>query len=126
MKRMWIGILLLAAALAVGIWSAGKMEGTHLEISRQLRQAEELAAEGDWDGALSFAARAEGRWRAERPATAALIAHEHMDDVEKEFAQLRIYAGAGDRLSFCVTCAELASRLEALGESHSFTLGNLL
>lgn len=126
MKRMWIGVILLAAVLAASLWSGGRMERVHMQTARHLTQAEEAAARGQWTDVRSFTAWAESIWRKEQLFTAAFAEHEHMDNIEGLFAQLRTYAGAEDALSFRVICACLVSQLEALSESHSFSPGNIL
>ena len=126
MKRMWIGVGLLAAVLIVGIWTMGQLEQIHQNAAKDLENAAENALEGDWNMALALAARAEKNWGKKRTLTAALSDHAPMENAESLFAQLKISAKLRNEESFATLCSCLASQLKALGESQSFNLRNLL
>jgi hypothetical protein len=49
-----------------------------------------------------------------------------MEEIDSQFAQLNVYAGAGERLSFAAICAQLASALEAMGDAHALNWWNLM
>lgn len=126
MKRMWIGVGLLAAVLISGIWASGQMEKIHQEMAKDLNRAAQCAMDEDWDMAGALFARAEKNWEKKRTLTAAFSDHGPIENVDSLFAQLEISAWAENEESFATACACLASQLEALGESHRFTLWNLL
>ena len=126
MKRMWIGVGLLAAVLIIGIWASNRMEEVHQEIAKDLDRAAQCALKEDWDKALALSARAEKTWEKNRVLTAIFSDHAPIENAESLFAQLKISAQAESVESFATACAALASQLEALGESHRFTLWNLL
>ena len=126
MKRMWIGVGLLAAVLISGIWVAGQMREIHQEMAKDLNRAAACVLDEDWDMATALAARAEKDWSKKRPLTASFADHEPLEDIDALFAQLAVYSRLRDKAAYSSICADLASQLEALGESHRFTFWNLL
>jgi len=126
MKRMWIGVGLLAAVLIVGIWAANRMEEIHQEIARDLDRAAQSALKEDWDMAGALFTRAEKTWNKKRTLTSIFSDHAPIEEAESLFAQLRISAQAENGESFATACACLSSQLKAMGESQSFNLRNLL
>lgn len=124
MKRIWFGAALLGALLVLGIFSAALMEETHLTQASQLERAAELAASGNWQGAESAFSEAKTIWEKRSAIISGLSDHEPMDQIEGCFAQLEVFLGTRDPVSFCGSCRYLAKQLEALGKSHSFNLQN--
>lgn len=125
MKRIWFGAALLVVLLLLGLGSGAWMKQTHQPISKDLIRASELALEGNWKGAENFTGAARREWDKQQLLTAALSDHEPMDQIDGMFAQLEIFAGTGDAAAYSSTCRYLASRLDALGRSHSFNFQNL-
>ena len=126
MRRMWIGIGLLALVLVGGIWASEWMGNTHEEMARDLDRAAELAMTDRWEEAVLKLIRAEEKWQKKRPVTAAFADHEPLEEIDGLFARLKIFAAGEKRTDFSAACAHLARQLEALGDSHSFSLSNLL
>ena len=125
MNRIWFGAVLLAVLLLLGLGSDALMKQTHHPISNDLLRASELALEGNWKSAENFTAAARREWDKKQLLTAMFSDHTPMDQIEGMFAQLEVFAGTGDAVSYSSTCRYLASRLEALGRSHSFNFQNL-
>lgn len=126
MKRIWIGIGLLAALLLSGLWISEAMEDAHLPAARDLDQAAELALEDEWGKAEALTKRARENWEKNWHATAAIADHEPMDAIDALFAELKVYAAAEDEVSYSGTCAHLASLLEAMGKCHGCNWWNLM
>ena len=126
MKRIWLGIGLLAGLLAMGLLVTEHMEDTHLAVSRELERASRLALAEDWTGAERAMGKARGLWEKKRHFTAAFADHEPMDGIDALFAELKIYAAARDGEAYGAGAANLARQLEALGSSHSLNWWNLL
>lgn len=126
MKRIWIGIGLLAALLAVGLWLGEFMEDAHQPGAKDLNRAAALALEEDWDTAEALAKRAGENWQKKWRVTASVADHEPMDEIDALFAELKIYARARDEAQFSATCAHLASLLDAMGESHGCYWWNMM
>ena len=125
MKRLWIGIGIMAAMLLSGILTPAILEKSHTPVVEDLSRAAELAEAENWEGASRFCRRAEEQWKKTRPVTASFTDHEPMEEIDALFEQLKVYTRAGDRVAYCSTCAYLKSQLEALGDYHDLTLWNL-
>lgn len=126
MNRIWFGAALLAVLLVLGFGSSAFMERIYTAQAKDLTRAAELALEGNWAGAENFAGAARREWDKRRPITAALSEHGPIDQAEGLFAQLEAFAKAKDAALYSSACLQLASQLEALGQSHSLNLQNLL
>lgn len=126
MKRIWIGAALLVLMLVSGILVAEFMERSHSPNAEDLNQAAALAMDGSWNKAEALAAKARKNWAKTRALTAAFVDHEPMEEIEGLFAKIDVCAAERNRLDFSSTCAYLARLMEALGESHSLNLRNLM
>ena len=126
MKRIWIGIVLLALLMGTGFWISRFMEETHAQVAQDISRAGELALSGQWEDARALAKRGQDRWEEKWPVTAAAADHEPMDEIDALFAQLKVYAAAEDPIGYGALCAHLASLLEAVSQSHSCSWWNLM
>lgn len=126
MKRMWIGAALLGLLLASGLLVTGFMEETHGPSARDLDRAAALALEEDWGKARALTAKVRKNWDKARGLTAAFVDHEPMEEIEGLFSKIDACGNAGDRVGFSANCAFLARMMEALGESHSLSIRNLM
>ena len=126
MKRFWIGLCVLTLLLTLGLGVAAFMEWAHRPISRQLEQASQAALQGDWEAGVRYAGEAQARWDAWGDFTAAFADHTVLEEAEGLFAQIRVYADAGDPVSFAAACAHLSRLTKAIAESHWPKWQNLL
>lgn len=126
MKRLWIGVSLLAAILVLSLLVAGFMERPHMAAARDLRQAADLAAEENWTGAGELFHRAQTIWESRQKLTASLADHEPMDEVQGLFLRLAYYHRQEEATEFGAACLELAALLEAIANVHRFSLTNFL
>ena len=126
MGRLWLGIGLMMALLALGLWTASAMAELHGPISQTLEEAAAQSLSGDLEGGVMLARKAKARWEENWRRTAAVSDHTPMDEIDGLFAQVESYAAAGQALEFAAHCARLAQRIEAVGDAHKFTWWNLL
>lgn len=126
MKRMWIGAVLLVLLLVAGILVGEFMERTHCPDARILERAAARAMAGDWVGARQLSGSAEAGWLKRWRLTAAVVDHNELETVDSLFSELEIYAVSQDQPHYSATCVSLASLLEAIGRTHSFSWWNLL
>lgn len=126
MKRIWIGIGLLIALLAAGLWVSESMEEAHLPGAKELRKASQLALEEQWPQAEALTKQARSKWEEKWHVTASFADHEPMDEIDALFAELKTYAAVRDEAAYSGTCAYLAELLEAMGHAQSFSWWNLL
>ena len=58
--------------------------------------------------------------------TAAFADHNPMDDTERLFREMLVYAETGEDPHFAACCSELSAMLKATYETHGFSLKNIL
>lgn len=126
MKRLWLGIGILAVLLAVSIAVTAGMDRIHDSIAEDLEAAQDAAASEDWEKAAGLADAAARKWQQWRRLTASVADHGPMDEVDVLFAALLAYADDREEAEFAAACAQLAVRTRAMGDSHALTWWNLL
>ena len=126
MKRIWIGIILLALLLIAGLGISNFMTRSHSPVAQDIRRAGELAREDQWASARAYAKRGQDQWKKKWPVTAAFADHEPMDEIDALFAQLETFAAAKEKTAYSALCAHLASLLEAVSQSHRLNWWNLM
>lgn len=123
MKRLWIGITVLAVLLASGWAAAFFMERCHTPIRDDLTRA---AQADPFDMAVSLAHDAHTGWLHCRDFTAAFADHSVLEEIDALFGEIEVYAAARDTISFSAACAHLSELVEAVAESHRPMWQNLL
>ena len=126
MKRSWIGLALLILLLAGGLLATGYMDRCHSGTAQLLTEAQLQARQGNWEQAVQLARLADQKWQESWRVSAAFADHEPMEEIDSRFAQLIIYAGAGEKLSFAALCTQIASDLNAMADSQALNWWNLL
>lgn len=126
MKRLWIGVAILAALLGSGIGTTIFAVRTHGDISQKLEQASEAALRGKWDEACTLSLEAKKKWEAMRHGTAAIADHEPMEEIDDLFSQMEIYLLTRQQVPFSTCCASLSVLTNAIGESHAINWWSLL
>lgn len=126
MNRTLIGVLLLIALPVTGIFSSLGMTRWNGEIAGQLDTAARLALEKDPESASQTLLDAQTRWQELWSANAAFTDHAPLEQIDAGFAQLRIYAQAGEAVAFAAVCAQLAQQIRAIGEAGSASWRNIL
>ncbi len=126
MKRGWIGLGLLLVLLAGSIAVTCAMDSQHAPMARDLEAASDLALAGEWEKASALAEKTRAEWEEKWNFDAAFADHEPMEAIDGLFAQADVYARTREEISFAAVCAELARRLEAMGDAHGLTWWNLL
>jgi len=79
MRRLWIGVGFLIAMLAVAILLTVLFDRIHTPLSEDLRQASQLAMEGDWEKATALTGQARADWSKYRELIAAVADHEPLE-----------------------------------------------
>ncbi len=126
MKRLWLGIGILAAVLALGLGLTFGMDAIHSQISDGMTQAAQAALGEDWDTAQAQAGNAQQSWERWRHFVAAFADHEPLEEMDRLFAELSVYRAQGLVPEYAAVCLCLARQAEAIGESHSFNWWHLL
>ena len=126
MERRFIlglGILLFVLAFAIAV-SLG-MKAIHAPGEEALAHAAQLSLTGDMEQAVSLAGEAYSRWQKYRSITAAFADHSPMDDTERLFQEMLVYAQSREIPHFAASCTQLSAMLKAIYETHSFSVKNI-
>ena len=83
-------------------------------------------ASGDMEQAVPLAQDAYTRWQKYRSITAAFADHNPMDDTERLFREMMVYAETDEVPHFAACCTQLSAMLKATYETHGFSLKNIL
>ena len=126
MSRGWLGAGILLLFLVLGLVVMAAMDSAHLATGQMLEQAADKSLDGDMEGATTLAMAAKVRWERQHHSTAAVADHNPMDDVDRLFAQMEVYAQAQEAPHFAACCTELAYLLQATADAHRFSWWNLL
>lgn len=126
MKRLWLGVALMAVLLVSGFWVGTFMNSTGTAIAGTLDSAAEAALSGDWQAADDWVKDAHTKWDELWHKVASVADHAPMDEIDSLFAQLKIYTAAQDRWEFAAYCQRISQLVLAVGEAHSFNWWNLL
>ncbi len=126
MKRLWLGIVLLAALLAASLAVQVITNRIHNPISKDLEQAADAALSGDWAEADRLYHRSQDAWQRHHSATASLADHSPMDELDMLFAELQVFAREQEAVHFAATCRSAAQMAQAMAQAHSLTWWNFL
>ncbi len=126
MKRMWIGIGLLAVVLIGGVWSGKRMMNTHLPCAEDLEHAAACAMAEDWGSAGALAEKARDTWQQNRKISASVTDHEPMDEIDAIFEELEVYRAREETAAYSAGCMYLAEQLRDLGNSFRLSWWNIL
>jgi hypothetical protein len=125
-KKLWLGLGLLAALLALGLGSLGMLAARSARAGAVLAQAAEAAGEGDMARAADLAARAQALWQGDLPAVDAVTSHEETDEICRALAELRSLGRSGKREEFLALCARLEVMAAHLAEMERPRWYNIL
>ena len=125
-RRLLLGIVILVLVLSLSIGTAFGMRAIHKPGEEALTQAAEIAVSGNLTVALPLALAAFDRWQKFRNITAAFADHTPMDDTERLFREMLVYAETGEAPHFAACCSQLSAMLRATYETHGFSIKNIL
>ena len=125
-RRFLLGLTILILVLAFAIGTAVGIKAIHAPSEAALTQAARLAKADDMEQASHLARNAYDRWQKYRNVTAAFADHNPMDDTERLFREMLVYAEAEEIPHFAACCTQLSAMLKATYETHGFSLKNIL
>ena len=125
-RRFWIGVGTLCVFLAAGLGITWGMEKIHEPAAQTLSRAAQTAMDGDMEQASALARQAHDRWEHYWNLTASVADHSPMDDIDSLFAEMEIYAQAGEQNHFAACCAQLSKLLGSMSDAHAFSWWNML
>lgn len=125
MKRLWVGVGVLAALLAVSLWVMGRADARQRRICSRLEQAKAAALREDWESVKRLTKESCDLWEKSWDGWSAISDHTELDEIDAGFARLEIYCRDGHATDYAAESAALARQVEALGEGHRLNLRNL-
>ena len=125
-RRFLLGLAILILVLAFAIGAAIGMKAIHAPGEEALAQAARFALAGDMEQAVPLARGAYERWQKYRGTTSAFADHTPMDEIERLFREMLVYAEEKEVSHFAACCTQLSAMLKATYETHSFSLKNIL
>lgn len=125
-RRFLLGLVILTLVLAITIGAAIGMRAIHEPAETALSQAAQLAMADNMEQAIPLAREAYSRWEKYRGITAVFADHNPMDDTERLFREMLVYAEADEIPHFAACCSQLSAMLKATYETHGFSLKNIL
>ncbi len=126
MKRLYIGISILAILFTIGLFISSAMHRMYAPITKLLDDAAQAALQEDLPTAKEKAEKARALWEKRKNATAAVADHTPMEDIDHLFAEMEIYAQAEEFPHLAACCAQLSAMVRNMGEAHQLNLWNLL
>ena len=125
-RRFLLGLAILLLVLAFAVGTAIGMKAIHAPGEAALTQAAQYALAGNMEQAVPLARDAYDRWQKYRDITAMFADHSPMDDTERLFREMLVYAQADEAPHFAACCNQLSAMLKATYETHGFSLKNIL
>ncbi len=126
MKRLWIGVIILAILLGLGIGTTVFALRTNNSISKSLDQASKAALKGEWAEAEALSRKAKDQWESCRKGMASIADHEPMEEIDDLFSQMEVYLQTRQQIPFSACCASLSVLIKAIGEAHAINWWSLL
>ena len=126
MKKLWLGLGLLAALLVLGFGVLGLLAERSRRTEAELGRACAAAGAGDMALALEHAALARQSWQAATPTVDAVTSHEETDEIHRALAELLALAENSQRADFLALCARLRVMTAHLAEMERPRWYNLL
>lgn len=124
-RRFYLGVVILAVLLLLGIFCGQWMENASRELLQSLAQAEDALRQGNPENALTLVKSARQLWKNSWHRLAMVTDHTVMDEIDGLFAQLEHFAGHSASL-LGAGCARVRELISAISDDHRFTWWNLL
>lgn len=126
MRRLWIGIGLLAVILVAGTWTTHRMTRAHMPCAADLENAAACAMAENWSGAEVLSQRARESWENNWHISASITNHQRMDEIDALFEELEVYRIREETAAYSAGCMYLAERMRDLSNSFRLSWWNLL
>lgn len=126
MKKGWLAVGLLVGMVALSCWHVSALGSLTEDLGEQLRQAETLAADGDWARAAEVTQAASDRWDGRAFYLHVTLDHKTADDINLSFAETLEFLKWQETGEYSAANARLMEQLELLGQVERPNLENLL
>lgn len=125
MKRLWLAAALLASTLAATLWNARYLEDLTHTLSRQLVEAQQMAAASRWDEAEQLVKEARDRWHSHGTYLHVTLRHGDTDEIQLDFDQALRLLQTREVGEYAAASSQLTGRLSLIAEAEQLTLENL-
>lgn len=125
-RRFYIGVGLLVGLLILGMFTAWAVERCQMPMATAMEQASQAALSGDFQNGVTLAQEAKESWVSHWKGVASIADHTPMDEIDGLFAEMEVYAQAGEDVHFSACCSQLASLLRAVSDAHRLSWWNVL
>ena len=125
MKRLWLAAALLASTLAATLWNARYLEDLTHTLSRQLVEAQQMAADSRWDEAEQLVEEARDRWHSHGTYLHVTLRHGDTDEIQLDFDQALRLLQTREVGEYAAASSQLTGRLSLIAEAEQLTLENL-
>lgn len=122
----WLGVGLLLAVLAAGIFISQWMDTSVRPVADTLKQAQSAALSGKPEQAENLLRQAKQDWKESWSAVATVADHAPMEEIDSLFSQVEQYLRQGLKEDFAALCGRLLVLVEAVSEAQSPNLWNFL
>ena len=126
MKRLWIGVVLLAVMLVAGVAMLVVSRNFYGAFSAALEQAGECALAENWEEAGDKLRESRRLWEQYRRFWSASADHEPVEDVQSLFSQLEVYEKCRLGVDFAAVCRSIVHRAEAIDEAQGLKWWSIL
>lgn len=126
MTRTWVGFVLLVLLLIGGLLSISLVRNPLEEVADLLESAAGEALSGNLSPAADTAREAHRHWEKVRRGIAAVTDHSPLEQIDRGFTLLKLYASTRESQLFAAVCAELAMQIRAVCDAHNAQWQNIL
>ena len=126
MRRFWAAAVILVFLLAGTLVNAGAARRFAGGLTDQLERAQELAAQGDWEGAEAISQEVYQRWRDREFYLHVFMRHSDTDQILRSFRALEQYLALEEADQYTAANADLITQLELLAEMEQPSWMNIL
>ena len=126
MKRLYIGICLLAAILGAGLSVSAALRQIHGPMEAALLEASRAALEENWEKASALTGEVRAEWNQRKPFLAAVTDQGPMEETDFYLAQLEILASRRKTAEFAALCRGLAEIMASASEAQAVSWPNFL
>ena len=126
MKRLWIGVVILALILSAGIGMLLFSADFYRAFSSTLEAAKAFALADNWSAAVEKADEADALWQRHHRFLSAFTDHEPVEEIDLLLSHLEIYENHRMSADFADICESLSHLCEAISESHNLKWWSIL